>query len=170
MRWALIIAAIVVVAIGAVILIGAMLPKGHVASRSSRFRQQPQAIWAVITGPSDWRPDIRRLEKLEPRHGRRTWKEVDKHGQAITYESVEETPPHRLVTRIADPRLPFGGTWTQEIAPDPNGCIVTITENGEIYNPIFRFVSRFVLGYTGSIDTYLKALHAKFGEPAEAGD
>jgi len=170
MKWALIVLVILVGAIGAVILIGAMLPKGHVAARSSHFRQPPQAVWAVITGPSDWRPDIQSSEKLEPRNGHRTWKEIDKHGQAITYESVEETPPSRLVTRIADPKLPFGGTWTIDIASDASGSVVNITENSEIYNPVFRFMSRFVLGYTSSIDAYLKALHSKFGEPAETGD
>ena len=44
---------------------------------------------------------------------------------------------------------------------------VTLTEAGEIYNPIFRFMARFVFGYSGTIEAYLKALHAKFGETAE---
>jgi hypothetical protein len=170
MKWLLIAVAVLAAIVGAVALIGAMLPKSHLASRSSRFPQPPQAIWDVITGPPDWRPDIRASEKLEPREGRRTWREIDKHGQAIIYQSVEETPPRRLVTRIADPKLPFGGTWTQEINPDPNGSVLTITEAGEIYNPIFRFMARFVFGYSGSIDGYLKALHAKFGESSAEGD
>ena len=74
------------------------------------------------------------------------------------------------MTRIADPQLPFGGTWTQEIAPDAGGCVVTITENGEIYNPIFRFVSRFILGYTSSIDAYLKALHGDLSSGSGSGE
>ena len=167
MKWIFISVAVLAVVVAAAASIGAMLPKNHRASRSSHFRQQPEAIWGVITGPPDWRPDIRSSEKLPPRAGRRCWKDVDKHGQAIVYESVEENPPHRLVTRIADPKLPFGGTWTQEIVQDPTGCRVTITEDGEIYNPIFRFMARFVFGYSGSIETYMKALHAKFGETAE---
>jgi Polyketide cyclase / dehydrase and lipid transport len=167
MKWVLIVAGILILLVAAVAVIGAILPKNHLASRTSRFRQPPQAIWDVITGPVDWRPDIRSYEKLAPRDGRRSWKEVDQHGQAITYESIEETPPHRLVTRIADPKLPFGGTWTHEIIPDANGSVVTITEAGEIYNPIFRFMARFVFGYSGSIETYFKALHAKFGEKLE---
>ena len=167
MKWVLIVVGILIVIVVAVAIIGAALPKNHSASRSARFKQPPQALWAVITGPPNWRNDIRSFEPLPPQNGRRTWREVDKHGQAILYESVEETPPSRLVTRIADPKLPFGGTWIHEIAVAPNGCQLTITENGEIYNPIFRFMARFVFGYTGSIDGYLKALHSKFGE---AGD
>ncbi len=167
MKWVLIAAAVLIAFIAAVFIIGTMLPENHVASRSSRFKQPPQAVWDAIAGPSDWRPDLRSAEQLPPRDGRRSWKETDKHGQIITYESVEESPPTRLVTRIADPKLPFGGTWTQEIAPDAGGCVLKITEAGEIYNPIFRFMARFVFGYSGSIEAYLKALHAKFGEPGD---
>lgn len=170
MKWVLIVVLALLVVVGTVALIGAILPKSHTATRASRFRRPPQAVWDVIAGPPDWRAEIRSTEQLPPRDGRRMWKEVDKHGQAIKYESVEETPPRRLVTRIADPRLPYGGTWTYEIAPQPAGCLLTITEAGEIYNPIFRFMARFVFGYTGAIDTYLKALHATLSDAVEAGD
>ena len=55
-----------------------------------------------------------------------------------------------MVTRIADPHLPFGGTWTYEIAPTETGSTLTITEKGEVYNPVFRFVSRYLQGYTAT--------------------
>jgi hypothetical protein len=45
------------------------------------------------------------------------------------------------------------------------GSELRISENGEIYNVIFRFVSRFVLGYTSTMDTYLRDLGAKFKQP-----
>ena len=164
MKWVLIVIGAVIALVVVVAAIGALLPKAHLASRSSRFRKSPQALWDTITGPPDWRPDVKKFESLPPLDGRRMWKETDSHGQAITYESVEETPPSRLVTRIADRSLPFGGTWTHEITPDADGCTLRIIEAGEVYNPIFRFMSRFVFGYSGSIDAYLKALHAKLGD------
>ena len=34
------------------------------------------------------------------------------------------------------------------------------------YNPLFRFVSRFFMGHTASIDRYLKDVAAHFNEPA----
>ena len=95
MKWILIVVGVLVVLVALVAVIGVMLPKNHLVSRSSHFRQPPQAIWDAITGPPDWRPDISSFEKLPPRDGRRSWKEIDKHGQAIAYESVEETEPHR---------------------------------------------------------------------------
>ncbi len=42
--------------------------------------------------------------------------------------------------------------------------LVQRTEQGEIYNPVFRFVSRFILGYTRTIDTYLRNVSRKFDE------
>jgi hypothetical protein len=33
--------------------------------------------------------------------------------------------------------------------------MLRITEDGEVYNPVFRFVSRFVMGHTATMDKYL---------------
>jgi hypothetical protein len=150
--------------VAAVAIIGAMLPKGHTAARSSHFRKSPHEVWSTITGPPDWRPDVHGFEQLPPRNGRRTWKEIDSHKQAVLYEIVEEAPPTKLVTRIADPSLPYGGTWTYELTPSDDGCVLKITEDGEVYNPIFRFLSRFVFGHSTGIEAYMKALQAKLGE------
>src|SRR5262249_18526562 len=92
------------------------------------------------------------------------WEE-DSHRQKITFELVEDKPPWRMVTRIADRNLPFGGTWTIDISPAPDGgSELFIREDGEIYNVIFRFMARFFFGYTWSIETYLQDLGAKFGQ------
>jgi len=55
--------------------------------------------------------------------------------------------------------------WVHEISLEPGGSMLQITENGEIYNPLFRFMSRFVFGYTATIDAFIQALKARFGEP-----
>jgi hypothetical protein len=79
------------------------------------------------------------------------------------------TPPRRLVARIAGDNLPFGGTWTFEITPEGDGAKLRITERGWVSNPIFRFVSRLVLGYTSNLEMYLRSLGRKFGETAQIG-
>jgi hypothetical protein len=43
---------------------------------------------------------------------------------------------------------------------------VRITEDGEVYNPIFRFVSRVVMGHTAMLDSYLRALGKAVGQEA----
>ena len=60
-----------------------------------------------------------------------------------------------LVTRIADTGLAFGGSWTFALQPAASGTRLSITENGEVYNPLFRVMSRFVFGHTATIDRYL---------------
>ena len=79
---------------------------------------------------------------------------------------VERTVPDRLlVGRIADANLPFGGSWTYELAPRAAGqTSLTITEDGEVYNPIFRFVSRFVMGHSATINQYLSDVGKRFPE------
>jgi uncharacterized protein YndB with AHSA1/START domain len=146
--------------------IGAMLPKSHVVSRAITLRQSPEAVFAVISNFKDaptWRPDVRSIDLLPPEGDHVRFRENSNNG-AITYEVLETTAPRRLVTQIADPGLPFGGSWILEIAPAPSGCRLNITERGEVYNPLFRFVSRFVLGQTRTVDTYLRNLARHFGE------
>lgn len=172
MKWILLVVGVLAALVALVAVIGAVLPKGHVATRSAKFHQPPEVIWQALTDveafPS-WRPDVRRVERLPDRDGRRAWREVWKNGQVIAMETVELEPPRRLVGRIADPNLPFGGTWTYELHPAEGGTVLRITENGEIYNPIFRFMARFVFGYHATMEQYLKALGKKFSEDVHIG-
>ena len=69
--------------------------------------------------------------------------------------------------KIADPDLPFGGTWTYELKPSGSGTRVTITEDGEVYNPIFRFMSHVFFSQSATIETYLKSLGKKYGEEVQ---
>ena len=167
MRWVLIGVILLVGLPALVALIGSLLPKAHSASRHATFHQSPETLWRVLTDrvamPS-WRTDLRAIERLPDLNGHEVWQETDRRGQKLRLETLEAVPPRRLVGRIADPNLPFGGTWTYEITPVANGSTLRITEDGEIYNPIFRFVARFVLGYTRTMESYLRALATKFGE------
>ena len=45
-----------------------------------------------------------------------------------------------------------------------DGASLTITEDGHISNAFFRFMSRFVFGYTSTMEAYLIDLGNKFGE------
>jgi len=168
MKWILIVVAVLLGVAALAALVGALLPKAHSASRRATFRQPPEALWRVLTdyaGMTSWRADVRTIERLPDRDGHEVWQETDTHGHRLPLETIAAQPPRRLVRRIADPKLPFGGTWTWEITPAAGGgSTLTITEDGEIYNPIFRFAARFIVGYTGTMETHLKWLAAKFGE------
>ncbi len=144
---------------------GALLPKKHVVSRSAEFKLPPGSIWAAITNVEsypEWRTGVTKVEIVQHEPKKR-WREKSSQGE-ILFELAEAAPPNHLVTRIADPKLPFGGTWTYEIAPSGTGSRLTITENGEVYNVFFRFLSRFVFGYASSIDAWMKSLAKKSGD------
>jgi hypothetical protein len=161
MKWLLFVVLALAGILILIIVIGALLPRKHTVSRTVSLRQPPEAVWTLISGPPTWRPDIRNYQELPTHEGHRMWSETDKHNQTITYEAIESTAPRRLVVRIADPALPFGGTWTYDITPSGQSCSLTITEDGEVYNPLFRFVSHFIIGQTATLDAYIKVLNAK---------
>ena len=165
MKWALMIVGLLVALVIVVVVVGYLLPVGHVATRSARFAQPPEAIWSAITDVADypsWRNDVKKLDTLPAQDGRKRWIE-EGGGQRITFEVVEADAPRKLVVRIADAALPFGGTWTYRLTPNETGTTLSITENGEVYNPIFRFVARFVFGHASEMEKFLVALGNKFG-------
>jgi hypothetical protein len=70
------------------------------------------------------------------------------------------TPSWRSGVTGVDIVPPRDGRFSTE----PNGSRVRITERGEVRNVIFRFMARFVFGYTATMETYLKDLGGKLGE------
>jgi uncharacterized protein YndB with AHSA1/START domain len=145
---------ILIVAVAAAI--GYALPVAHVASREVVVPRAPEQVFAAL-GDVDkypaWRSDVRRVEVLSG-PPRTRWREHGSNG-TIAFEFEDVQPPARLVSRIADRSLPFGGRWTYVLTPDGSGTKVSITEHGEVYNPLFRFMSRFVFGHTATMDTFL---------------
>jgi uncharacterized protein YndB with AHSA1/START domain len=157
MRIVVILGAVLVVVIAIVLVVGWSLPVAHRATRSIALRASPEAVFNLISRPADfpsWRSDVTRVELLPPDGGRAQFREVGKNG-AIVFAVDSMIPPRRIVTRIADKSLPFGGSWTYDVEPGGGTTTLTITEDGEVYNPVFRFVSRFVMGQTATIDRYL---------------
>ena len=166
MKWILIVVGVIAGLIALMAIIGALLPKAHTASKTTIINKPPEVLWQAMTDCSafpQWRSDIKNVEVLPDRDGHKVWREDGKNGK-LTLETIEASPPSRLVLRIADPDLPFGGTWTYELQPSGSGSRITITENGEVYNPIFRFMSHVTFSQSASIETYLKALGKKYGE------
>ena len=167
MRSLLVFLLMLVALLVAIVVVGALLPKSHVAHSTARYAAKPDVVWAAISdyrSYPQWRSDVRGVDVLPPANGNPSWREHGSNGD-VAYEIVESRPPMRLVTRIADPKLPFGGTWEYDLQPAPGGgSLLTITEHGEVYNPVFRFMSRFVIGRHLTMNRYLRSLGRKFGE------
>ena len=156
----------VVVGLGLiVVLVGYLLPVKHEATVTARVPATPEQVWQALTDVAaypTWRGDVTSVEMLPTDSGHVAWREQGRNG-AISYVIEHADAPRRLVTRITDESLPFGGTWEYVVTPDRTGSRVRITEHGEVYNPVFRFVSRFVMGHTATASAYLRALGARFG-------
>ena len=136
MKWILRIAAFLITVVAGIALVGYFLPVAHEASRSAEFPRPPQIVYALISdlnNYSSWWPE-----------------------NEVNVEVVEAVPPSKFVTRIVGESA-FGGTWTWVIEETPSGARATVTERGEIYNPVFRMLARFVFGYTGSMESCLAA-------------
>jgi uncharacterized protein YndB with AHSA1/START domain len=165
MKYALIVVAAIAVVVLVVLIAGWMLPVSHRATREATYDATPAQVFGLITDVEAyprWRPSVKRVEVLPSVNGHSRFREIGSNG-AILYEIDTVVPNERLVGRIADRSLPFGGKWTYELLPAGNATTLRITEDGEVYNPIFRFASRFVIGHTATLDQYLNDVGKRLG-------
>jgi uncharacterized protein YndB with AHSA1/START domain len=145
--------------------IGTLVPRDHVASRSARYAKKPEQVWRLLSDLphyARWAPEVTAVRRLPDHVGHPVYALEGKWAMPLEIETAE--PPHRMVTRIADPTLPFGGTWTWVVARDGRGTRVTVTEHGEIRPAIMRAMTRFFFGYTSTMDQYLEALGRELDE------
>ena len=84
----------VVLLVLAVVVIGWLLPKGHVVSRSASYQTKPDRLFSLITGPQDWRPDVLRCETVLDANGRELVRETTHDGESISYELLDRVPPN----------------------------------------------------------------------------
>jgi uncharacterized protein YndB with AHSA1/START domain len=173
MRYALFAIGVLVALVLCVVLIGYALPKHHHVTVQRPYVAKPEAMFALISdvqGYPSWRTGLTAVEVLPDVGGHLHWRETTKNNGPISYVMEETVPNRKLVARIADTNLPFGGSWTYELTPmGSEGVGLAITEDGDVYNPIFRFVSRFVMGHTSTIERYLDDVEKRF-PPARAAD
>jgi len=162
------IVAVVALLVVGVLLVGSRLPARHRARMEVRVDAPPATAFALIAdvarAPS-WRSDVTSIELLAADNDVPRFRETGKHG-AISYRIEAAEAPHRFVTRIADTDLGYGGSWTWDIRPDAGGSLVTITEDGEVTSPLFRFMSHYVFGHHASIASYLQSLSDALGGSA----
>jgi hypothetical protein len=135
-RAATVAAGIIAFAVAVPTAVGVLLPVEHVAARSDWFPLPPERVWTLA------------LAQFEAQNDG-------------TYAIVESDEPRRFVTELAPGKEPFDGTWTYEFVPEGSGTVLRITERGRVHPPFFRFVARFVIGHTRSLDAFLEGLRAR---------
>lgn len=160
MKWLLIIAAVLVCLILIVYVVGLALPVRHTASVTGTIHAPAGEVWTRITDVtafSSWRSSLKSVEVVSGTE----WIETSV-GNNLPMKVVEKKPVEKLVIRINTRDLPFGGEWIYELKPAGDSTMVIITENGEVYNPLFRFISRFIMGHKHTLTTYLSDLERSF--------
>jgi hypothetical protein len=170
MRLALIVFGALVAVAVVVSMAGWMLPVKHRAMRQATYQAPASRIFGLLTdvdGYPRWRRGVERVEVFADSGGSRRFREYSSDG-AITYQVETEARDRQLIVGIVDRSLPFGGRWTYDLLPaGGDSTTLRITEDGEVYNPLFRFVSRFVLGHHATIDRYLHDLAAALAVPSD---
>ena len=149
MKWIAIVVVALIVVIAVVAIIGSTLPRNHTASRTLRVKRSPADVWPVVTQAMS--------------------------ASSVPVDVLESDPPRRLVTRVKESEKMLGGTWTVTATPAdaPStgsrqaGCTLTIVEDGWVANPVFRFVSRYVMGHHATMDGILTSVAKTLGEPVE---
>ena len=167
LRWALYVGGGLLLFVVAVLAVGYLLPVTHVASAEATFAKSPSEVFATLVDVqryAEWRSDVSGVEVLAESPSIR-WRESGSNGP-ITFQFDEVVPPSRLRARIVDTNLAFGGTWTYELTPAGTGTRVRVTENGEVYNPIFRVMSRFIFGHAATMEQFLQNLGRRLGQRA----
>jgi hypothetical protein len=118
-------------------IVGAMLPRGHVAARRADFAKPADDVWRAM------------IELAQ--------------ASELPVEVEVEEPPRCRITRIKDEGLPFGGRWIFELQPEGAATRLTITEDGFVKNPVFRLISALAPNATKT--KFLRQLGGKLGVP-----
>jgi hypothetical protein len=123
-------------ALAAMGLVGLALPREHTASVFAFIKAEPEVIFNAAV-------DLQEASDIK------------------TTVTKEMRPRLRVTEIIEPPGAAFGGTWTLEIEPTDDGGKITITERGRVYNPLFRFLSRFTFGHDATAKQFLATLRKR---------
>jgi len=171
LRVASVVAAVIVLAVVVVLILGAMQPRNHMASVTITLNAPQAVVWQRIedvqTQPN-WRSGLTAVKMLPAQDGHICWEETSSFGKMPLCEVLAVAPSTRIV-RIADPNLPYGGLWTYELSPglaptDPNTTILKITENGFTNGWLFRFIGHYIFHEDTQIKKYEADLQKSIGK------
>lgn len=164
MKYVLIIIGIVVAIPTLIYIVGSLLPQSHSATMSNYFDVSNERMLDTITDIKsypEWRSNLEKVELLSDSTESLRWREYYSNNDPLTFKVITHDSS-KFVAKIDNNDLPFSGTWTYQLNETRNGTQLTITEDGEVYNPFYRFVSKFIMGHDTTIKQYLSDLKKNF--------
>jgi uncharacterized protein YndB with AHSA1/START domain len=165
MYWILFVMALMASIVIAMIVGGLATPRAHTVSKSVVLAAPLNDVWLTIRTVSayaTWRSDLEDVELIDTAQSHVRWREMSTR-RSMALGIVAEEAPHRLVVRILDEDLPFSGEWEWALRADGASTQVTVTERGEIGNPIFRLIGTYFIGHSKSIERVLGDLARRHG-------
>lgn len=149
--------------IAGVSVFGWASPREHSEVIESEFDAPLGEVFATVTTPAtypDWRSGVS-VEELstDPLRFAET-----SNGDRLTFVVTEQTAT-RWVTRIDDPSLPFGGTWTHEFSRTPDGRTrLRSTEDGFVDNVFVRGMARLLMDPRANLESFHADLSRRFSD------
>ena len=149
---------------------GLLLPEHHTVSVSQTFQSPPKLVYDVLTDirsyPS-WRSDLIKVELSGGDGGPQEWIEYYTDNDPLAFR-INKPDSSLIHTEIVGNDLTFGGHWFFYLEKYETGSKLTITEKGEVYNPLFRFISTYFMGHDTAIRQFLADLEKEL-ESDKAG-
>lgn len=169
MKIFIIVMSVLILSIAIIYVVGALMPVKHQVSVSRLFAVDKKTLWQLLSDfgtQKDWRRDIVASNKVSESGAiNEIWQETDRHGNAIRYENRDIIDEQTLKRVIVSENLAFGGYWMFELetanSQQQAMSKLTITEYGEVYHPLFRFIGKYVFGFDGTMKRYLQDLDAE---------
>ena len=164
--------ATILVVLVAVVLVmfvmGSRLPVSHTASASVLVHAPQARVWQMIEdvqSQPQWRPGLIAVQLLPAQNGHPCWLETQSMGKMPLCELLTAAPSTRIAA-IADPTLPYSGTWTYQLtAVDDQDTNLLITENGDTRPALFRFLGHYVFHEDTQIKQFEGGLQKAASEP-----
>ncbi len=157
----LIILTIIVVIINIPIIGGLFLPKSHKVTKTMFVKYDPENVYLFITNVKEYPKWLHRVKKVEivstNPSGLTSWQEHYSYGKPMMYQIMEAAPYSDLTIKTANAEAYYVNTWKINIKEVENGTMLTITEDGDIYNPFFRTIAK-LRGTDYSLNEYMADL------------
>ena len=169
MYWILFVMGVLVAVVAALVTGGLATSRAYDVTRSMVVKAPRDIVWRTIRSVyeyAEWRPGLTESEMSVGDDGEE-WRESTRT-RSMRFGVTVDEPPSRFGARILDDDLGFTGDWLWTLEPSGNDTRVTLTERGEIGNPISRFIAAHMRGHTKTVDEMLTALAARVGDPGAA--
>ncbi len=153
-RWVSVSLVVILIAVACIAGYGAMQPREHEVSRTITVDRPPAEVFAILQDAAAfpcWRTGVHAVEVAADDPVR--FVEHSDDGE-MSFVVEQRVPDRRLVVRIADEDLPWGGAWTYELAPTASGTSLTITERGFVDNVFLRGLVTVFMDPSASISRF----------------